>query len=209
MQTSRPLCNGLVPHDGAVWGRRGEGDHLCPVEGEGEGGRRCLEKVNGGGDGSDDDGDGDGDDFPPRVGVGVGDRVAGYIPNCPEAIIAMAATAALGEFTFFFFIRITILSSSPPPSSSSSSGAVWSSTSPDFGVSGVLDRFSQIEPKVSKDYQSQDCHKNEMQMRNNIFYKKVIFSVEAVSYNMKTHNHMGKLAQVGKIFIKHVNLNLN
>ena len=57
-----------------------------------------------------DDGvDVDGDAFPPRVGVGVGDRVAGYIPNCPEAIIAMAATAALGEFTFFFVIRIIIL----------------------------------------------------------------------------------------------------
>ena len=112
LQTSRPLCNGLVPHDGAVGGRRGEGDHLCPVEGEGEGGRRCLEKVNGGGDGSDDDGGLDvDDDFPPRVGVGVGDRVAGYIPNCPEAIIAMAATAALGEFTFFFVISITVLSS--------------------------------------------------------------------------------------------------
>lgn len=46
-----------------------------------------------------------------------------------------------------------------------------SSTSPDFGVSGVLDRFKQIQPKV-------------------------IFSVEAVSYNMKTHDHMGKLRQV-------------
>ena len=111
LQTSRPLCNGLVPHNGEVGGRRGGGDHLCPVEGEGEGGRRCLEKVNGGGDGSDDDGgeDVDDDDFPPRVVVGVGDRVAGYIPNCPEAIIAMAATAALGEFTFFFVI--TVLSS--------------------------------------------------------------------------------------------------
>merc|ERR1719264_844063 len=79
------------------------------------------------------------------AGVMEGDRVVGYIPNCPEAIEAMAATAALG--------------------------AVWSSTSPDFGVSGVLDRFSQIRPKV-------------------------VFSVEAVSYNMKTHDHMGKLAQV-------------
>ena len=51
LQTSRPLCNGLVPHDGEDGGLRGKGDHLCPVEGEGEGGRRCLEKVNGGGDG--------------------------------------------------------------------------------------------------------------------------------------------------------------
>ena len=55
-------------------------------------------------------------------GVGQGDRVVGYLPNMPEAIIAMLASASLG--------------------------AVWSSCSPDFGVQGVLDRFSQIEPKV-------------------------------------------------------------
>jgi acetoacetyl-CoA synthetase len=57
-----------------------------------------------------------------QAGVGVGDRVAGFIPNIPEAVIAMLATASLG--------------------------AVWSSCSPDFGVKGVLDRFGQIEPKV-------------------------------------------------------------
>jgi len=56
------------------------------------------------------------------VGVGKGDRVAGYLPNLPEATAAMLATASLG--------------------------AVWSSCSPDFGVQGVLDRFGQIEPKV-------------------------------------------------------------
>jgi acetoacetyl-CoA synthetase len=55
-------------------------------------------------------------------GVGPGDRVAGYLPNAPEAVIGMLATASLG--------------------------AVWSSCSPDFGISGVLDRFGQIEPKV-------------------------------------------------------------
>jgi acetoacetyl-CoA synthetase len=55
-------------------------------------------------------------------GVGVGDRVAGYLPNIPETVVAMLATASLG--------------------------AVWSSASPDFGVDGVLDRFGQIEPKV-------------------------------------------------------------
>ena len=58
-----------------------------------------------------------------KMGVTAGDRVVGYIPNCPEAIEAMAATASIG--------------------------AIWSSTSPDFGVSGVLDRFTQIKPKVS------------------------------------------------------------
>ncbi len=56
------------------------------------------------------------------AGVGKGDRVAGYLPNVPEATAALLATASLG--------------------------AVWSSCSPDFGVQGVLDRFGQIEPKV-------------------------------------------------------------
>jgi len=56
------------------------------------------------------------------AGVVKGDRVAGYLPNCPEAIIGMLATASLG--------------------------AVWSSCSPDFGSAGVIDRFGQIQPKV-------------------------------------------------------------
>ncbi|MBI2753456.1 MAG: acetoacetate--CoA ligase [Betaproteobacteria bacterium] len=56
------------------------------------------------------------------AGVSKGDRVGGYLPNLPEAIAAMLATASLG--------------------------AIWSSCSPDFGVQGVLDRFGQIEPKV-------------------------------------------------------------
>jgi acetoacetyl-CoA synthetase len=56
------------------------------------------------------------------VGVQRGDRVAGLLPNIPEAIVAMLATASLG--------------------------AIWSSCSPDFGVAGVLDRFGQIAPKV-------------------------------------------------------------
>ncbi len=55
-------------------------------------------------------------------GVGPGDRVAGYLPNMPETVMAMLATTSLG--------------------------AVWSSCSPDFGVRGVVDRFGQIEPKV-------------------------------------------------------------
>ncbi|MEV4001031.1 acetoacetate--CoA ligase [Actinomadura sp. NPDC049753] len=56
------------------------------------------------------------------LGVGKGDRVAAYIPNIPEALICFLATASLG--------------------------AVWSSCSPDFGSSSVIDRFAQIEPKV-------------------------------------------------------------
>ena len=56
------------------------------------------------------------------AGVGVGDRVAGFMPNIPETVIAMLATASLG--------------------------ATWSSCSPDFGTQGVVDRFGQIQPKV-------------------------------------------------------------
>jgi acetoacetyl-CoA synthetase len=56
------------------------------------------------------------------AGVGVGDRVAAFMPNIPETVIAMLATTNIG--------------------------AVWSSCSPDFGVSGVLDRFGQIRPRV-------------------------------------------------------------
>ena len=51
-----------------------------------------------------------------------GDRVAGFLPNCPQAIIAMLAATSIG--------------------------AIWSSCSPDFGINGVVDRFGQIEPKV-------------------------------------------------------------
>lgn len=55
-------------------------------------------------------------------GVGVGDRVAGYMPNMIETIIAALAASSLG--------------------------AIWSSASPDFGVQGVVDRFGQIKPKL-------------------------------------------------------------
>ncbi len=57
-----------------------------------------------------------------KSGVQSGDRVAGFMPNRPETVIAMLAAASLG--------------------------ATWSSCSPDFGINGVLDRFGQIEPRV-------------------------------------------------------------
>jgi acetoacetyl-CoA synthetase len=56
------------------------------------------------------------------AGVVKGDRVTGFLPNCPEAIIAMLGATSLG--------------------------AIWSSCSPDFGINGVVDRFGQIEPRV-------------------------------------------------------------
>jgi acetoacetyl-CoA synthetase len=56
------------------------------------------------------------------MGIGPGDRVAGFLPNLPEAIVAMLAATSLG--------------------------AVWTSCSPDFGIAGVLDRFGQVAPRV-------------------------------------------------------------
>lgn len=82
-----------------------------------------------------------------KMGVKKGDRVVGYLPNSAHAVEAMLAAASIG--------------------------AIWSSTSPDFGVNGVLDRFSQIQPKL-------------------------IFSVEAVVYNGKEHGHLEKLLRVVK-----------
>ncbi|XP_015666194.1 acetoacetyl-CoA synthetase isoform X2 [Protobothrops mucrosquamatus] len=80
-----------------------------------------------------------------KLGVQPGDRVVGYLPNSIHAVEAMLAAASIG--------------------------AIWSATSPDFGINGVLDRFSQIQPKL-------------------------IFSVEAVVYNGKRHNHLDKLQRV-------------
>ena len=79
------------------------------------------------------------------LGVVSGDRVAGYLPNLPETIIAMLATSSLG--------------------------AIWSSTSPDFGINGVLDRFGQISPKV-------------------------LFTANAYCYNGKNFDCLEKAAQV-------------
>ena len=56
------------------------------------------------------------------IGIKSGDRIAGFMPNIPETVISMLATSSIG--------------------------GIWSSSSPDFGIKGVLDRFQQIKPKV-------------------------------------------------------------
>lgn len=57
-----------------------------------------------------------------KLGVKRGDRIAGFVTNIPETIIAMLATTSLG--------------------------AIWTSCSPDFGIQGVIDRFGQVKPKI-------------------------------------------------------------
>ncbi len=56
------------------------------------------------------------------LGIQPGDRIAAYMPNLPETVIAMLATTSIG--------------------------AIWSSCSPDFGINGVVDRLGQVQPKV-------------------------------------------------------------
>jgi acetoacetyl-CoA synthetase len=82
-----------------------------------------------------------------QLGVVKGDRVAGYISNIPEAIIAMLAASSIG--------------------------AIWSSTSPDFGYQGVLDRFGQIKPKV-------------------------LFAVDGYAYNAKKFNIMPTIESISE-----------
>ncbi len=79
------------------------------------------------------------------AGVKQGDRIAGIITNTPEAIIAMLASTSIG--------------------------ALWSSASPDFGVQSIVDRFSQIQPKV-------------------------LFAVESYSYNGKMIDCSDKIKEV-------------
>ena len=78
-------------------------------------------------------------------GIGPGDRVAGYMPNMPETVAAMLAATSLG--------------------------AIWSSTSPDFGVQGVLDRFGQIEAKL-------------------------LFCADGYWYNGKSHGSLDKTKEI-------------
>jgi acetoacetyl-CoA synthetase len=80
-------------------------------------------------------------------GVERGDRVVAYMPNIPETLVAFLATASLG--------------------------AIWSSCSPDFGTSSVVDRFAQIEPKV-------------------------LFSVDGYSYNGKAFDRMESVAALAR-----------
>jgi len=82
-----------------------------------------------------------------ELGVGPGDRVAGFMPNRGETVVAMLATASLG--------------------------AIWSSSSPDFGFKGVLDRFGQIEPKV-------------------------LFCAESYSYGGKVFDCLGKVERIAQ-----------
>jgi acetoacetyl-CoA synthetase len=79
------------------------------------------------------------------IGIQPGDRVVAYLPNTPEAIVGMYATASIG--------------------------AVWSSCGPDFGARGVLDRYSQLTPKL-------------------------IFCVDGYSYGGKLFDKRGEIRQI-------------
>lgn len=85
--------------------------------------------------------------FLKRSGVGKGDRVAAYIPNIPQAFSCMLATASIG--------------------------AVWSACSPDFGSESVIERFSQIGPRV-------------------------FVTVDGYNYGGKKHDRLGRVEHILK-----------
>ena len=80
-----------------------------------------------------------------ELGVGRGDRVVAYAPNIPETLVLFLAAASLG--------------------------AIWSSCSPDFGAPSVIDRFTQIEPKV-------------------------LVAVDGYRYNGKAHDRLPVVSQI-------------
>ncbi len=82
-----------------------------------------------------------------ELGINAGDRVAAFMPNMNEGVVAMLAGVSLG--------------------------AIWSSCSPDFGFSGVMDRFGQIEPKV-------------------------LFTADGYFYNGKAHDSLDKVSRIVK-----------
>jgi acetoacetyl-CoA synthetase len=103
-----------------------------------------------------------------ELGLQPGDRVAGFVPNAPETIVCMLAATSLG--------------------------AVWTSCSPDFGVSAVIDRFGQVEPTIliSADkylYRTTEhsCLKkvSEIQALLPSLKKTVIFSYEGTALELK------------------------
>lgn len=85
--------------------------------------------------------------FLHQIGVKKGDVVAGYLPNIPQTVVAMLATASLG--------------------------AIWTSTSPDFGADSVIERFGQTQPKV-------------------------MFFAEGYQYNGKALSYRDKVAAVSR-----------
>ncbi len=119
-----------------------------------------------------------------KLGVKKGDRVAGFVPNYPESIIAMLAAVSIG--------------------------ALWSSCSPDFGLKGVLDRFGQIKPIVLfavEEYQyngkSIDCREKIQQIADNIpEIKKIILIEKFFNFNASKKVKTGLLKRDKEIYFK-------
>ena len=97
-----------------------------------------------------------------KMGIKKGDRVAGFLPNIPEAVIAMLATASIG--------------------------AIWSSCSPDFGIDGALDRFSQINPKLIISCDGYYYKNKEIKIINKL--KKIVSSLDSLE-NVIVANYIG------------------
>jgi acetoacetyl-CoA synthetase len=115
--------------------------------------------------------------FLKKIKIKKSDRIAAYLPNQPETVEAFLGTASIG--------------------------AIWSSCSPDFGENGVIERFSQISPKVLfiVDHYFYNGKKIEVLSRAN----KIVKAIKSIKY-LVVINYPGQVKKIHKLKIKNIKI---
>jgi len=115
--------------------------------------------------------------FLKKIKIKKSDRVAAYLPNLPETLEAFLGTASIG--------------------------AIWSSCSPDFGENGVIERFSQISPKVLFIVDSYFYNGKKIDVLNRAY--KIIKSIKSIKFLIVV-NYPGQVNKTNKLKIKNVKI---
>ena len=115
--------------------------------------------------------------FLKKIKIKKSDRIAAYLPNLPETVEAFLGTASIG--------------------------AIWSSCSPDFGENGVIERFSQISPKVLFIVDSYFYNGKKIDVLNRAY--KIIKSIKSIKFLIVV-NYPGQVKKTNKLKIKNVKI---
>ena len=115
--------------------------------------------------------------FLKKIKIKKSDRIAAYLPNLPETVEAFLGTASIG--------------------------AIWSSCSPDFGENGVIERFSQISPKVLFIVDSYFYNGKKIDVLNRAY--KIIKSIKSIKFLIVV-NYPGQVKKKNKLKIKNVKI---
>ena len=115
--------------------------------------------------------------FLKKIKIKKSDRIAAYLPNLPETVEAFLGTASIG--------------------------AIWSSCSPDFGENGVIERFSQISPKVLFIVDSYFYNGKKIDVLNRAY--KIIKSIKSIKFLIVV-NYPGQVNKTNKLKIKNVKI---